>query len=510
MSALDERPRRAFDPPSRPGRSPTDPRHLVALALWLTLLLLAAHQAHAAFVAPSTLAALLALAFLPYAPLALARRDLPLPLLVALPLGVGVLFALAPVALSDDLFRFLWDARVTAHGLDPYAHAPSDPALAALRDVHHANVNHPDIPTIYPPGAQLLFLVAELFGHHPRSPRLLALVGHLAVGLVLRRRGPSGSATAWLLNPLALSESALGGHVDVFVGLAILASALAFARHPLRAIVFALAALAVKLVGALLLPLALRDRRAFALGALLALALVFPLTRAGYASEAVGGFGHYARRWGGNAGVHLVLERGLHTILETVEHEPGRLRLAFARSLLLRVEGTALDPHASFTPEKKPLHDVAFFETHVASALLARALAALFVFSLALVLGRRVARGTFDPAEAARLVVLAALLLAPQIHPWYLLWLLPLELALDRHALLLWSALALGAYAPLDLWWTERLWHEPLGFGVLQHLVVLAVLLIERRGNHRDLERNTHETSGRTLPYTDELSPTRV
>jgi hypothetical protein len=472
--------------------------------------LLAAHHAHAAAVAPSTLAALLALAFVPYAPLALARRDLPLALLVALPLGVGVLFALAPVALSDDLFRFLWDARVTAHGLDPYAHAPSDPALAFLRDVHHAGVNHPDIPTIYPPGAQLLFLAAELFGHHPRSPRLLALAGHLVVGFVLRRRGPSGSATAWLLNPLALSESALGGHVDVFVGLAILASGLAFVRHPLRAVVFALAALAVKLVGALLLPLALRDRRAFALGVLLALALVFPLTRAGYASEAVGGFGHYARRWGGNAGVHLALERGLHSILETFEHEPGRLRLAFARPLLLRLEGTALDPHASFTPEKKPLHDVAFFETHVASALLARALAALFVLALALVLGRRVTRGTFDPAEAARLVVLAALLLAPQIHPWYLLWLLPLDLALGRHAVLVWSALVLGAYAPLDAWWTERLWHEPLGFGVLQHVVVLAVLVAERRRDGRGTGRNTHETSGGTLPYTDELSPRRV
>jgi hypothetical protein len=500
--APDERPpRRASDPSGRRVQLPTDPRHVVALFLWLAIVLLAAHRAHAAVVAPSTLAALFALAFVPYAPLALARRDLPFPLLLALSLGVGVLFALAPVALSDDLFRFLWDARVAAHGLDPYAYAPSDPALAALRDVHHANVNHPDIPTIYPPGAQLLFLVAELLGHHPRSPRLLALAGHLAVGFVLRRRGPSGSATAWLLNPLALSESALGGHVDVFVGLAILASALAFARHRLRAIVFALAALAVKLVGALLLPLALRDRRALALGLLLAMALVFPLTRAGYASETVGGFGHYARRWGGNAGLHLALERSLHTILATFEHEPGRLRLDFARPLLLRVEGTALDPHASFTPEKKPLHDVAFFETHVASALLARALAALFVCSLALFLGRRVARGSVDPAEAARLAVLAALLLAPQIHPWYLLWLLPLELALGREALLLWSALALGAYAPLDLWWTERLWVEPLGFGVLQHLVVLGVLVAER---------NTHETSGRMLPYTDELSPTRV
>ena len=466
-------------------RAVSDRASVVALVLWLVVLLVAAHRAHSSPVAPSTLALLLTLAFVPYAPLALSRRDLPFGLLIALPLILGVIFALAPVALSDDLFRFLWDARVTAHGFDPYAFAPSDPVLASLRDVHHASINHPDIPTVYPPGAQLLFLASELLGHHPRSPRLLALAGHLAVGLVLHRRGPRGSATAWLLNPLALSESALGGHVDVFVGLAILASALAAARHPLRAVVFALAALAVKLVGALLLPLALRDRRALLLGLLLTIALVLPLTRAGYGSDAVGGFGHYARRWGGNAGVHLVLERSLRAILTPFEQEPGRLSIDFARPLLHRLEGTALDPHASFTPEKKPLHDLAVFETHVASALLARVLAALFVLGLALVLGRRLARWdlatTAQSAEAARLVVLAALLLAPQIHPWYLLWLLPLELALGRHTLLVWSTLALGAYAPLDLWWTSREWHEPLGFGLLQHLVVVGVLVLERR-----------------------------
>ena len=31
---------------------------------------------------------------------------------------------------SDDLYRYAWDGRVQAHGVDPYASPPLEPALA--------------------------------------------------------------------------------------------------------------------------------------------------------------------------------------------------------------------------------------------------------------------------------------------------------------------------------------------------------------------------------------------
>jgi hypothetical protein len=34
----------------------------------------------------------------------------------------------------DDLYRYVWDGRVQAAGLNPYSYAPADPELAALRD----------------------------------------------------------------------------------------------------------------------------------------------------------------------------------------------------------------------------------------------------------------------------------------------------------------------------------------------------------------------------------------
>src|SRR6266480_2356803 len=40
----------------------------------------------------------------------------------------------APDTLSDDIYRYVWDGRVQAAGINPYRYVPDDPALAFLRD----------------------------------------------------------------------------------------------------------------------------------------------------------------------------------------------------------------------------------------------------------------------------------------------------------------------------------------------------------------------------------------
>src|SRR5512144_286859 len=46
-------------------------------------------------------------------------------------LGFGILFRLTlvlhPVVGSDDIYRYLWDGKVTASGANPFAHLPTDP-----------------------------------------------------------------------------------------------------------------------------------------------------------------------------------------------------------------------------------------------------------------------------------------------------------------------------------------------------------------------------------------------
>ncbi|HTH96902.1 MAG TPA: hypothetical protein VL574_05750, partial [Stellaceae bacterium] len=65
--------------------------------------------------------------------------------------------------LSTDIYRYIWDGRVQAAGINPYRYIPDDPALTALRDktiwpsINRAATAH----TIYPPAAQVVFLAAS-------------------------------------------------------------------------------------------------------------------------------------------------------------------------------------------------------------------------------------------------------------------------------------------------------------------------------------------------------------
>ena len=72
----------------------------------------------------------------PYAGAVWLARHRPLPR-AALPgiVALGVLARLLVLAhvpvLSTDIFRYVWDGRVQAAGINPYRYFPADPALAA-------------------------------------------------------------------------------------------------------------------------------------------------------------------------------------------------------------------------------------------------------------------------------------------------------------------------------------------------------------------------------------------
>ena len=63
--------------------------------------------------------------------------------------------------MSTDIFRYVWDGRVQAAGINPYRHVPADAALQHLRDdAIYPYINRADYaPTIYPPMAQIVFFL---------------------------------------------------------------------------------------------------------------------------------------------------------------------------------------------------------------------------------------------------------------------------------------------------------------------------------------------------------------
>lgn len=193
------------------------------------------------FASPPVLAAfvgLLALATLAYA--AAVRGVLHGQGSLGLVLAIAVLLRLALVAappmLSSDVYRYVWDGMVQLAGISPYAHIPADPALAALRDTAiFPHINRADYaPTIYPPAAQALFLLAA--GVAPTVTAMKAtmvacdLVAIACLAALLRAAGlPASRVAIYAWNPLTIWEFAGNGHVDAaalaFLALALLARA---------------------------------------------------------------------------------------------------------------------------------------------------------------------------------------------------------------------------------------------------------------------------------------------
>ncbi len=81
---------------------------------------------------------------------------------VWLVLGFALLFRLtvlvAPPYQSEDVYRYIWDARIASSGINPYEYPPNAPELEKFRDSHvYPRINSKPYITAYPPLSQILF-----------------------------------------------------------------------------------------------------------------------------------------------------------------------------------------------------------------------------------------------------------------------------------------------------------------------------------------------------------------
>ena len=163
-------------------------------------------------------------------------------LILGVAIGLRAYVLLFDPLLSSDIYRYVWDGKVQATGINPYRYVPADPALASLRDgtiFPHINRANTAV-TIYPPVAQFFFLIVTRIGENVTVMRL-ALVGCEAVtvaiiALFLRRiNQPVTRVVAYLWHPLPLWEIASSGHVDaLMLALMLLGLWIALRGHALR------------------------------------------------------------------------------------------------------------------------------------------------------------------------------------------------------------------------------------------------------------------------------------
>lgn len=215
--------------------------------------------------------------------------------------------------LSEDVFRYVWDGRLVAHGVNPYLHAPADSALAPYHDALLSRLNHFDVPTIYPPAAQLLFGAIARVNASERAFRIatLPLEAALWVALLflLRRRGLAAHGLllfAW--NPLVVIESYGSGHLDLWMtAFLVISLALMETRRSVTGGAALATAVMTKYTPLLLAPYLVRRRRWILLGSALAVAVLITLPFLGAGPMLGAGLGTYLRHWEFNGGLYKIL-----------------------------------------------------------------------------------------------------------------------------------------------------------------------------------------------------------
>ncbi len=176
-------------------------------------------------------------------------------------------------ALSDDIYRYVWDGRVVLAGENPYGLTPDAEQLVPLRDAQWQKMPHRDVETVYPPAAQAVFALVAALPHPMLALRILLLGFDLGACWLLYRilllvELEPRNAILYAWNPLVVVEGVGMGHIDVLGTFLVVLAAYCFVRRG-RFMVGAGVALAlgvlVKLVPLVLLPLWMQRARSMRL-----------------------------------------------------------------------------------------------------------------------------------------------------------------------------------------------------------------------------------------------------
>ena len=308
--------------------------------------------------------------------------------------------------LSDDIYRYIWDGRLSVQGVNPFLHAPEAAETAPYRTELWGFINNPHLPTIYPPLLQGVFAATAWAAPTVLGFKVVFTLFDLASGLflwLLLRRAQRGHwAVLYLWHPAVVTEFAGQGHADaVGVFLVSLALWLWVTRRELASGMALAGAVLVKFFAVLAWPALVRPlgRRWLWLPAVVAVAYL-PFVWSG--ANPLGSLGAFAARWQANAFLFTLWEDW-----------PG-------------------------------------WWPRAVSAAPALALAAWGW-----------GRGWEWPRVYSWALGLL-LLCSPVIHPWYVLWLLPAALWLKHPAWVVWAFLAPLTYWVLPAYLATGVWAEPI------------------------------------------------
>jgi len=377
--------------------------------------------------------------------------------LIAIAVLCRLVFFLSDPILSDDVYRYLWDGKVFASGHDPYAFPPADKILSRLQDdVIYPKINHPEIPTVYGPLAQTVFLINYITGNSLLGWRLILLLFETGLVLVLWRllqhfRVPEERLVLWLFNPLVIIETYFSAHLEIIAVTFFLTGVLLFYKRnsALSAGLFAGSMLVKFTPLAFVWPFLRRNSRygVLIIAGILAIGLL-PFLAGD--SIPMAGFISFANRWEFNGFFYKLTT----TFIETFDFKHEALFSFYYNGHL----------------EYFYLTGALFYK-----------LIAFFVFVFIVIdqwkkLKFTVRFESIAYLQAAKIITAALMLMTPTLYPWYLLWIIPYLLFTPNVSWLLFTWLIQFSYIVQQRYALSGVWQEEWWVLVIEYVPFLFLL----------------------------------
>jgi hypothetical protein len=377
----------------------------------------------------------------------------------------GILFRITLLntqpTLSEDIYRYLWDANVARHAINPYDYAPIADELAELRDQEiYPNINHKEIPTVYPPVLQIVFNIA--YRIHPSILffKFVFVLFDLLTAFVLYHilkhlQMSSKHLIIYLWNPLLITEVAASGHAEP-VGVFFLSLTLFWAlksRLILATLTLVLSFL-TKFLSALLLPVLAvmkKNGKRFVFMLFLLFACVLYLPYAGAGLKLFSGLLVYSSKWQFNGSIFSILKWFFETFT------PDLLVL----KLMIEPFGMG---HDALTMATRRIDLALNLSKTVVTA----------IFLLLYI--RQINKYKSSVEQEGRWLFESGLLffgsffiLNATIHPWYLIWLLPFLVIVANRAWIAFTGLIGLSYWIMLTYAKTGIWEESTGIKIIEY-----------------------------------------
>jgi alpha-1,6-mannosyltransferase len=373
------------------------------------------------------------------------REVLYIILIVAILLRV-VFFFTGP-SLSDDSYRYYWEGKIGANGINPYMYTPDAQELEKYRDANWEHINNRDVSSPYPPFAQMAFSATYML--YPSTDCIwLFKFFSMAFDIVcvyllfklLKGFGQDPRLSiiyAWC--PLVITNFANSGQIDSLAILFVLLSFLALQRGSkmTSAAVLALGAL-TKIFPLLFAPVLFKAWGKKGTALFVGVLGVIYLPYIGAGRNLFSGLSIYTDRWFFNGSIFPAIVN------------------------VLKSSGLA----ANHT-------DAMSVTRNVLALVFALALGCLIYYS------RKNSDKTRELFKYAFLLTGLFLLITSTIQPWYIIWVIPFLCVFILPSWILLTGSVFLSYHIYILFDTRNIWDEVLWIRLLEYIPFYILLSFE-------------------------------